>query len=178
MERAGSPSAARIPLVRPLRLEFGRGRRPEVTNGPSATQMRYHTTMQAISVEPSELFRALADPTRIRILRLLADTGEEACLCELVDSLREPQYKLSRHVKILRHAGLLSAERDGRWVYHRLVRGPRSLDLAHEMLRSLPDGQGNFARDQRNFRDRIALRERGRCRVGIQSAALFAGEAE
>lgn len=77
--------------------------------------------MHSINIKPSEIFQALADPTRIRIVRLLAETREEACLCELVDSILEPQYKLSRHVKVLRQAGLLTAEKEGRWVYHRLV---------------------------------------------------------
>ncbi len=136
--------------------------------------MHYYAFMHTINVKPQEIFQALAEPTRIRIVRLLAETGEEACLCELVDSLLEPQYKLSRHVKTLRHAGLLSAEKDGRWVYHRLVRGVRHLELAYDMLRALPDVDGLFAQDLRNFRERMCLREGGRCRVGIQTASLAA----
>ena len=64
--------------------------------------------MHLITVKPEEVFQALADRTRIRIMRLLVDTGEEICLCELVDSLQELQYKLSRHLKTLRQAGLLT----------------------------------------------------------------------
>lgn len=131
--------------------------------------------MHTISVKPHEIFQALAEPTRIRIARLLAQTDEEACLCELVDSLLEPQYKLSRHVKILRQAGLLAAEKEGRWVYHRLVRGVPYLELAYNMLRALPDSDGLFARDLQNFRERMCLREGGRCRVGIQTPELAAG---
>ncbi len=136
--------------------------------------MHYYATMHTINIKTQEIFQALADPTRIRIVHLLAETGEEACLCELVDSLLEPQYKLSRHVKTLRQAGLLSAEKDGRWVYHRLVRGVRYLELAYDMLRALPDVDGLFAQDLRNFRERMCLREGGRCRVGIQTASLAA----
>ncbi len=134
--------------------------------------------MHTINVKPQEIFQALAEPTRIRIIRLLAQTGEEVCLCELVDSLLEPQYKLSRHVKILRQAGLLSAKKDGRWVYHRLVRGVHYLELAYDMLRALPDAEGLFAHDLQNFRQRMCLREGGRCRIGIQTASLSAAEAE
>lgn len=134
--------------------------------------------MHTINVQPQEIFQALADPTRIRIVRLLAETGEEACLCELVDSLLEPQYKLSRHVKILRQAGLLSAEKEGRWVYHRLVRGVSYLELAYDMLRALPDDDGFFAHDLHNFRERMCLREAGRCRIGIQTPSLAAAEGE
>lgn len=134
--------------------------------------------MHTIAVRPQEIFQALADPARIRVVRLLAETSQEACLCELVDSLQEPQYKLSRHVKILRQAGLLSAEKDGRWVYHRLVRGMPYLELAYDMLRALPDGDGLFAHDLENFRERMCLREGGRCRVGIQTASLSMAEGE
>lgn len=133
--------------------------------------------MHMVNVKPEEILQALADPTRIRIVRLLAETGEEACLCELADSLLEPQYKLSRHLKTLRHAGLLSALKEGRWVYHRLVRGARYLELAQEMLLALPDVDGLFAQDLRNFRERMCLREGGRCRVGIQTPLLAAAEA-
>ena len=81
--------------------------------------------MHLITVKPEQVFQALADRTRIRIMRLLVDTGEEICLCELVDSLQELQYKLSRHLKTLRQAGLLSAIKDGRW----LVSGNRAAFL-------------------------------------------------
>lgn len=130
--------------------------------------------MHSINIQPQEVFQALADPTRIRIVRLLAHTGEEACLCELVDSLMEPQYKLSRHLKILRQAGLLSAVKDGRWVYHRLVQGVPHLDRLYDMLKALPDGDNLFANDLANFRNRMCLREGGRCRVGIQTRTLAA----
>lgn len=128
--------------------------------------------MHTVDVKIQDIFQALADPIRIRIIRLLAETGQETCLCELVDSLVEPQYKLSRHVKVLRQAGLLSAEKEGRWIYHRLVRDVAYLDLAYDMLRALPDSGGLFNRDLKNFRDRMCLREGGRCRAGIQTGSL------
>src|SRR4051812_25059008 len=78
--------------------------------------------MHVITVKAQDLFQSLADFTRVRIIYLLAKTDEEACLCELSDALEEPEYKLSRHVKILRQAGLLSAMKEGRWIYHRLVK--------------------------------------------------------
>ncbi|ODU12310.1 MAG: transcriptional regulator [Thiobacillus sp. SCN 64-35] len=131
--------------------------------------------MHSVNIKPSEVFQALADPTRIRIVRLLAETREEACLCELVDSLQEPQYKLSRHIKMLRQAGLLTTEKEGRWVYHRLVEGIPYLDRVHEALKALPDVDGLFARDLENFRRRMYLREAGRCRIGIQTPELAAG---
>ncbi len=64
-------------------------------------------------------FRAVADPTRLRILNLLR--GGERCVCELVDTLRVPQPKASRHLAYLRKAGLVSVRKDGLWAYYRLA---------------------------------------------------------
>lgn len=134
--------------------------------------MHYNATMHVISIPPEELFQVLADPTRLRVMRLMVVTGEEACLCELVDSLLEPQYKLSRHVKALRQAGLLTSTKDGRWVYHRLVRDLPHLETLYEMLLRLPDAGGIYAQDLQRFQERLCLRESGRCRVGIQTPHL------
>ena len=128
--------------------------------------------MHSINIEPQEIFQALADGTRIRIARLLAQTGEEVCLCELVDCLLEPQSNVSRHLKVLRQAGLLSAIKDGRWVYHRLVRDAAHLERLYDMLKAMPDSDSVFAKDLANFQNRMSLREDGRCRIGIQTLAL------
>lgn len=126
--------------------------------------------MHVVNVRPADLFQALAEPSRIRIVRLLAQTREEACLCELVDSLLEPQSNLSRHLKILKQSGFLTTHKDGRWVYHRLVRGSRYLTHVYATIRALPDAEKTFAADLKRFEQRLRLRERGRCRVGIQQA--------
>lgn len=128
--------------------------------------------MHVVSVPPQLVFQALADATRVRVLRALAVSGEEACLCELVDSLQEPQYKLSRHLKVLRQVGLLDAEKDGRFVYHKLVAKHRHLKALYKTIRALPDSGGTFAADLRRFAQRLRFREAGRCRIGIQTATL------
>ena len=139
---------------------------------PASLQLRYHATMHVVSVPPHLVFQALADGTRIRVLRVLATGGEEACLCELVDSLLEPQYKLSRHLKLLRQVGLLAAEKDGRFVYHKLVTHHRYLKTLYAAICALPDSEGVFATDFQRFARRMRLRQSGRCRVGIQTASL------
>jgi len=63
--------------------------------------------------------RAFADPTRTRILALL-DGRDELCVCEIVEALRVAQYKVSRHLRALKAAGLVSAWRQGRWMHYRL----------------------------------------------------------
>lgn len=128
--------------------------------------------MHLATIVPTEIFQALADPTRIRLVKLLDSSGEEACLCELVDSLLEPQYKLSRHIKTLKHAGLLSASKEGRWIYHRLVGAPGRLHFLYQFVRTLSNDDGIFAADLQRFRARLRLRRAGRCRVGMQTAHL------
>jgi ArsR family transcriptional regulator len=64
-------------------------------------------------------FRALADPTRLRIVGLLA--GGEVCVCHIHASLQIPQPKTSRHLAYLRRAGLVATRRDGLWVHYRLA---------------------------------------------------------
>ncbi len=65
------------------------------------------------------LFRALADPTRLRLLNLIAD--REICVCYFVGILGISQPKISRHLAYLRRAGIVAARRQGRWMHYRLV---------------------------------------------------------
>jgi ArsR family transcriptional regulator len=65
------------------------------------------------------LFRALADPTRLRLLNLIAD--REICVCYFVGILGIPQPKVSRHLAYLRRAGLVLARREGKWMHYRLA---------------------------------------------------------
>lgn len=130
--------------------------------------------IHVVRIEPEVIFQALADPLRFRMMRLFAVTGEESCLCELVDSLREPKYSVSRHLKILRQAGLVAAEREGRFVYHRLLSTPVYLGILGELIRAVPDSRGSYRDDLKRFRARMRLREAGRCRTGVQSENLRA----
>jgi ArsR family transcriptional regulator, arsenate/arsenite/antimonite-responsive transcriptional repressor len=66
-----------------------------------------------------QTFKALADPTRIRILGLLAHG--EICVCHIHESLRLPQSLVSRHLAYLRRTGLVETRKDGLWVHYRLA---------------------------------------------------------
>ncbi|MCA1659308.1 MAG: metalloregulator ArsR/SmtB family transcription factor [Verrucomicrobiaceae bacterium] len=71
-------------------------------------------------VEPELLFKTLSDPTRLRLLNLLAE--DEVCVCDLHGTLGLDQPKVSRHLAQLRRAGLVEVERDGKWMHYRLAR--------------------------------------------------------
>lgn len=77
------------------------------------------------------VFKALSDPTRLRILGLLL-TGE-VCVCHIHETLRISQPKASRHLAYLRGAGLVDARRDGLWMHYRLA------DLPDPILQSISE---------------------------------------
>ena len=62
--------------------------------------------------------RALADPTRWRIVRLVLE--DALCVCELADILEMPQSSVSSHVQVIRKAGLLESEKCEKWTYFRI----------------------------------------------------------
>lgn len=63
-----------------------------------------------------QIHQALSDATRIRIVRLLLE--RELCVCEIEDALEEPQYKISRHLAVLKNAGLVRDWREGQWMHY------------------------------------------------------------
>jgi ArsR family transcriptional regulator, arsenate/arsenite/antimonite-responsive transcriptional repressor len=78
----------------------------------------------AAAAELAVRLRALADPARLRLMSLIAShDGGEACVCDVSVGIDLSQPTISHHLKVLRTAGLLTAERRGSWVYYRVVPG-------------------------------------------------------
>ena len=77
------------------------------------------------------LFKALADPTRVAIVNRLA-SGESCCVCDLTGAFELSQPTVSHHLRILRDAGLVEAERRGTWAYYRLV--PDAIERLREVF--------------------------------------------
>ncbi len=69
-------------------------------------------------MNPTDLMTTLSDPTRLEALRLLWD-GDEHCVCELMRKLGATQSRMSRHVRGLEIAGLVTSRRDAQWVRYR-----------------------------------------------------------
>ena len=65
------------------------------------------------------LFAALSDRTRLRLLNLM--DGKEVCVCYFVEILGQSQPKISRHLAYLRRAGVVAAQREGKWVHYKIV---------------------------------------------------------
>ena len=71
------------------------------------------------ATEPAVLFQTLADPTRLRLLNLLA--SGEVCVCDLHGTLGVTQPKVSRHLARLKQAGLVDARRNGKWIHYQVA---------------------------------------------------------
>lgn len=120
--------------------------------------------MHRVNADLHELFQALSDPYRVRIVRLMLESKSELCICELSEAFKEPEYKLSRHVKILKSSVLINSVRDGKWIYHSLVNDKKYLKFLHKAVAVFPDSENQLARDYSRFKKRVSLREAGRCR--------------
>jgi ArsR family transcriptional regulator len=84
----------------------------------------------------AEWYGVLADPTRLRLLSLIAATGEACAACDLVEPLGVSQPTVSHHLKVLREAGLVESEKRGRWVYYLPI--PERLEILSRALGTRP----------------------------------------
>jgi ArsR family transcriptional regulator, arsenate/arsenite/antimonite-responsive transcriptional repressor len=129
-ESAGPPRhvATRLDSYRSssIRLRSSiRRARSYLTTTAEAIECCAPLTADALSDEEAtataELFKALADPARVRIVNLLATSGgEPVCICHLVEPLGLAQPTVSHHMKRLLDAGLVEREQRGKWAYFAL----------------------------------------------------------
>lgn len=82
----------------------------------------------------ASLFKALGEETRLEIVGLLAAEGKELCVCDIETHFELGQPTVSHHLRILREAGVVTAERRGTWVYYALERGTRARLAAFQAL--------------------------------------------
>ena len=102
-------------------------------------------TKKSYNIE--NLFKALADRTRLRLIALLGDS--EVCVCFLVEILKTSQPKISRHLAYLRRAQIVTARREGKWMHYRLTEPPD--EHAARIFRELRDSlieHPEFQRDR------------------------------
>ncbi len=121
--------------------------------------------------KPSAFFRALGDPTRLRIINLLSRGS--LCVCDIQRILEQPQSSISRHLALLRSAGLIRDRRDGMRTFYaltgwdsRLARGVLAAIRSHLAL------EGAY---QADLEELEALRARGECHEEPKPARRTAG---
>lgn len=122
--------------------------------------------MQLALDQPKDLFAALGERLRLRLACCLLAVKKGLCVGELVDALGESQPNVSRHLKLLKSAGLVEERRAGRWVYYSL-KNPNhpfldSLRCCLESVCCCTDIQEDLGA----LRRRLKLRRGGKCVVG------------
>ena len=111
------------------------------------------------------LGKALADPTRVRILYAL--TQSDLCVCEMVDVLEMGQSTLSSHLQTIRQAGIVETNRRHKMVSYALTDEARPLIAAIlELNRAALEADRRIARDQVRIRERLQMRKNDVCVLG------------
>jgi ArsR family transcriptional regulator len=105
---------------------------------------------ESTSEELEQLFQALGDRTRVRLLNLMADG--EVCVCFFVEVLAEPQPKISRHLAYLRNSGLVAARREAKWMHYRIT--PPEHPTTRRAFEAV---LATFAEDRELQKDRASL---------------------
>ena len=103
--------------------------------------------------------RALADPTRWRIIRLVLE--DALCVCELADILEMPQSSVSSHVQVIRKAGLLESEKCEKWTYFRIE--PGHCELISTMGKFFASDEAILKSDSARALARLAIRKTSCC---------------
>lgn len=99
-----------------------------------------------MAMDPTALFKALSDTTRLRCMVLLV-VEQELCVCELTHALGLPQPRVSHHLAALRKAGLVRDRKAGLWIYYRIE--PELPAWVQEVIRTTAEG----IREERPFID-------------------------
>lgn len=129
-------------------------------------------TKQHISEQFIEKFKALGDLTRLRILNLLILHKGTICVCEIVDSLEENQYNISKHLKILKNVELINEHQEGRYKYFSLSKDNNSFNTnLFTTISSIK--QQILIDDHTRLKKRLEIRKGDKCVLGIQKKHLL-----
>jgi len=113
------------------------------------------------------IFKALGDPHRLIILRLMIEEKQSLCVCELVTVLGLPQYQVSRHLGVLKKLNLVKVQKIGTWAYHSFNGAlPINNVLADFLVKAIPKKE--LDAEFKKMKDRLALRFNGKCVVGFE----------
>jgi len=123
----------------------------------------------------TDVFKALEDQTRLRIINLLINSAEPLCVVEIVASIDTPQYKVSKHLAILKNSGLIDYTRDGTWIYYSTALAHEPQNILFTFLKEFLDDE-IFANDIKKLNERLGLRINGRCVHGYEYEDLRIGK--
>jgi ArsR family transcriptional regulator len=111
----------------------------------------------------AQIFKALSDETRLRIMALLLGE-EELCVCDIMAALDLPQSTVSRHLSYLRNAGLVDDRRQGIWMHYTINREKREHGTTlFDLLIKILFEQEQSTRDRRLLKAHLAAKKNIRC---------------
>lgn len=114
-------------VVRPLPLRH--------KNDPCCVEVREPSLSPAATATAAEKLKALADPTRLRLLDLIIQQSDPLCVCDLTGLFAQNQPTISHHLKLLRQAGFVGTEKRGIWAYYWATEaGRRAFQAATALL--------------------------------------------
>src|SRR3954452_2369832 len=145
---------ASLPMTPPRLIDVRRCVRPAWWKTSTHVNALWHAVPVTVTAEPdpalccaplqraplsaadaqalARTLKALADPTRLRLVSLVAAHGGEACVCDLTEPVGLSQPTVSHHLKVLVDAGLMTRDKRGVWAFYALV--PGSLDAVAGLL--------------------------------------------
>lgn len=128
--------------------------------------------MENYAIKPLErytvIFKALSDMTRLKIMWLLLSIDSKISVSEIIDVLGENQYNVSKHLKILKNAGLIFEKKEGRWTFYHYLSSDDAFDT--EIRRTVLTIPKEWMTDAvSRCEKRLAMRVNGKCVVGSES---------
>ncbi len=128
--------------------------------------------MNGCEINPWEryttIFKALSDITRLKIMWLLLSIDSKISVSEIIDVLEENQYNVSKHLRILKNAGLIYEKKEGKWSFYHYRSSDDAFDKAvKEAVLTIP--QDLMLDEVDRCRKRLSMRVDGRCVIGAES---------
>jgi len=110
------------------------------------------------------IFKALADENRVRAL--LALQKQELCVCQIVELLQLANSTVSKHMSILKQAGLVESKKKGRWVYYKLAEGSaHSIDAILELILVETKRSPQIKADTKKMKNILKLNPEKLCQI-------------
>ncbi|HML31986.1 ArsR/SmtB family transcription factor [Sporomusa sphaeroides] len=128
--------------------------------------------MDNYEVNPLErytvMFKALSDMTRLKIMWLLLSVDSKICVSEIIDVLDENQYNVSKHLKILKNAGLVYEKKEGKWIFYHYRTSDDNFNIAiRQAVLTIP--KELMANEVSRCEKRLSMRVDNKCVVGTES---------
>jgi ArsR family transcriptional regulator len=111
----------------------------------------------------ANIFKALSDDTRLRVIKLLQE--RELCVCELMQVLEMSQPRISRHMSVLKNAGLVNDRREGKWIHYSLNKEAqgKEIKILLDSMVVIGNNDAVVKADKKNLKKAIRLGELKSC---------------